>query len=230
MRRTALALLLLSLSACDEPVQGAHPGVTDEGPGLPVDHPAVDEEKSLATTRGVQRLTVEQLRQSFPVVMGEGADGKPITWMRGSTPGLNTFARSLGEADYANVVVENLEASPLYAKFMDDAARDVCNRALAADATRQEAATRTLYRHLGLADTVESNAAGVDRNLRYLKLRFHGVRVADDDAASLAPLRTLFSTAVKAAAGTSKVSATHVKEGWRVVCVALVTAPEFHLY
>jgi hypothetical protein len=77
---------------------------------------------------------------------------------------------------------------------------------------------------------VASNKANVDANLRYLKLRFHGVKVADSDDVPIATLRKLFDDSVKAAAGTSTPTAAHVKEGWRTVCVALLQAPEYHLY
>lgn len=66
---------------------------------------------------------------------------------------------------------------------------------------------------------------------RYLKLRFHGVKVAADDVQTLAPLRTLFDTVVTKAQGTSaQPTAAHVQTGWHAVCVALVTDPEFHIY
>lgn len=234
MRRALLMPLLLScgLSACDEKV--ARPPVVEVvpgGPSLPVDHPQVGEELSLATARHSGRLSVDQIRRSLPVIAGPSRDGGEVTWMQGSRPGADVFSRALGEADYANITVENLEPSPLYAKFMDDAARDVCNRISNEDLNRPEGDPQTLYRHVAHLDTVDGNPAGVDQNLRYLKLRFHGVRIADDDVETLAPLRTLFSQAVVAARGTSTtLSRNHVREGWRLVCVALLTAPEFHIY
>ncbi|MCA3015787.1 MAG: hypothetical protein INH41_25655, partial [Myxococcaceae bacterium] len=82
----------------------------------------------------------------------------------------------------------------------------------------------------GLTDTVTSNRAAVDQNLGYLKLRFHGIKVVAGDETTLGPLRTLFDDAVKGAAGTATPTAAHVREGWRAVCVALLMAPEYHLY
>src|SRR5690606_638507 len=163
MRRIILVACLLScgLAGCD---QDAVPPVldADRSEGLPPNHPEVDELRSLATSRGSGRLSVNQLRLSFPLV----------------------------------------------------AAQD-----------------RALYRFVDVLDTVETSPAGVDQNLRYLKLRFHGVRVPDDDAQGIAPLRTLFARGVEAARGTqSALTEAHVREGWRLVCVALMTAPEFHIY
>ena len=234
MRRPLAALLLaLALPACTRPEasrSGDSPvDATPGGPAVPVDHPPVDP-NLLAPARGTQRLTLEQLQRSFPVVLGKNLDGTPTTWMSGGREGFDTFAGALGEADFADTVVENLDPGPLYAKFMDDAARDACNRALTADAGRAQA-QRVLLRFVGTRDTTASAPAAVDQNLRYLKLRFHGVRVPDGDAAALGGLRLLFTQSVRAAQGTATTpSDAHVREGWRTVCVALLTAPEFHLY
>lgn len=170
-----------------------------------------------------QRLTVRQLAQSLPVVLGGN------TWMVGTNNGFNTRAATLGEPDYIAVVDENLEASTLYQKFMGDMARDGCTRTANADAALA-ANARVLMRFVSLTDTATSNAAAVDTNLRYLKLRFHGVKVATTDTTSIAGLRTVFTDAVRGAAGTATPTAAHVREGWRAVCVALLTAPEYHLY
>ena len=241
-------------AACSEapsspPPSGPSLDVHDDGPVMPLDHPPVGGGEAvtgggsggggggLATGGGggggavavgprsaeAQRLTVRQLAQSLPVVLGGN------TWMVGSANGFNTRGATLGEPDYLGTVDENLEASTLYQKFMGDMARDGCTRAANADAALA-ANTRVLMRMVALTDTVASNAAGVDSNLRYLKLRFHGVKVAATDSASLAGLRTVFTDAVRGAAGTGTPTAAHVKEGWRAVCVALLTAPEYHLY
>ena len=146
------------------------------------------------------------LRRSFPVVFGDDLSGQPITWS-----GFNRFSRALGEPDYAEVVDEDLDASPLYLKFLDDAARDACGKVLAADAQRSD---RTFLRYAGATDAPAS--AAVARNLRYLLLRFHGIHVAESDDGPIAPLRQLLADS---GAG-----------GWDAVCVALVTAPEFSLY
>ena len=215
VRRLSSALLLAA-AAC-------HGAVSESprGPALPTDHPPVYVVGDGAS-RASGRVAIAQLRGSLPVVMGNDLAGEPITWTAGAqnAPGLITFSRALGEADFANVIEDNLEPSPLYLKFAEDAARDVCEKALAAD--YGGAAPRTVVRHVGLDETPTTNPMGFERNLRYLKLRFHGVKVADDDAGATAGLRKLFTAS---AAGSNP-----VKEGWRAVCVALLTAPEFHLY
>lgn len=172
---------------------------------------------------GSQRLSVRQLANSMSIALDR------TTWLVGSTNGFDARSRTLGEPDFVSVVDENLEPSSLFLKFMDDAAKDACTRASTADQTKA-ANARVLYKTVSLADTVATNRVGVDQNLMHLKLRFHGIKVATGDEATLAPLRKLFDDAVKGAAGTATPNATHVKEGWRTVCVALLMAPEYHLY
>lgn len=214
--------------------------VTKEGPALPFDHPPLlgggagggaaaggagggGAVMTGPASAGSQRLSVRQLANSMPVALGGS------TWQVGAANGFDTRARTLGEPDYLAVMDENLEPSALFLKFMDDAAKDACTRTANADQTRA-ATQRVLYKTVSLTDTVATNRAGVDANLAHLKLRFHGIKVAAQDEATLAPLRTLFDDAVKGAAGAATPTAAHVKEGWRAVCVALLIAPEYHLY
>lgn len=227
MRWIHLSACLLSIGLLGCEPESVTPGLdAAKSEGLPPNHPGVDELRSLATSRGSGRLSVNQLRLSFPIVAGQTPEGEGLTWNQ-----LERFAPALGEPDFADVTMENLDPSPLYAKFMDDAARDVCNRILDNDPELASAPARSLYRFVDFQDTVASNPVGVDQNLRYLKLRFHGVRVPDDETKGIAPLRALFAQGVAAAqGGAAAPSVAHVREGWRLVCVALMTAPEFHIY
>lgn len=215
-------------------------GASDGGPELgkkgdgnspPLDHPPVDPGLLPVSSRESRRLSLAQLRAVFPIAFGNEADGTtPITWHVGAAEGFTKYASSLGEPDYIEVTEENLDASPMYAKFMDDAARDVCTRALAADASKTDASKRVVMRFASDADTVQSNASAIDKNLRYLSLRLFGQKVADDDSETLAGLRTVFDTTAKESAGSSEPGAVDVEAGWKAVCVAMVVAPEFHVY
>jgi len=229
-----------SLFACQQKLP-AGPSLSVGAPSgtLPLDHPPVDFGTGgggggggggSSGSAGARRLSVAQLKASIPVVLGTDTTGTPVTWMVGKVDGFDARAGALGVANFTSVSEENLEPSPLYLKFMSDMARDVCNRALAADAAKSQASERAVQRFVSLTDTVSLNQAAVDKNLRYLKLVFHGIKVTDADEAPIAPLRALFDTTVKGAAGTAAVTESHVREGWRTVCVALLTAPEFHLY
>jgi hypothetical protein len=231
--KRALPLFLAALAACSSaPSETSGPSLTEtpETPSPPTDHPPIDPAKKPVTSAVAQRVSIAQLRGAFPVILGKDVNGKDITWMSGQAPALDKMADVLGEADYAFVTQDNRDPSALYLKFMDDAARDVCGRALLADAARPAAADRVLLRYVGPTDTVTTNAAGVDQNLAYLVLRFHGIKVKEGDTARTAPLSKLFTDSVTAAAAGKPATATEVTEGWRSVCVALITAPEFHLY
>ncbi len=193
----------------------------------PTDHPPLD---APITSAGNRRLTVEQLRRSFPVALGNDENGAPITWKLGTKNALDDNADTLGEADYINTTEDNLEPSPLYLKFVDDAARDVCNRTLTADLAKTDKTKRVLYATVETTDTSATASSAIDANLRQLELRFWGVKVADGDTTAIAPLHQLFDKAVEGAAAGKTPTEAHVKEGWRAVCVALLTAPEFHIY
>jgi hypothetical protein len=232
--KRALPLFFGALAACSSgaPPEPTGPSLTEtpEMPSPPTDHPPIDPAKKPVTSAVAQRVSIAQLRGAFPVILGKDVNGKDITWMSGSIPALDKMADVLGEADYAFVTQDNRDPSALYLKFMDDAARDVCGRALTADAARPKASDRVLLRYVGPTDTETTNAAGVAQNLGYLTLRFHGIKVKEGDTARTAPLLKLFTDSVTAAAAGKAVTAVEVTEGWRAVCVALITAPEFHLY
>lgn len=226
---SAVTLTCACSSGSDDKGRSPNLGIDDKGPAAPIDHPPVDPAKVLKSAE-VRRLTIQQLRKSLPIAFGLDEAGEEITWKLGDANGLDKMGDSLGEADFIDTTEDGLEPSPLYLKFMDDVARDVCNRALVTDLTKTDKSDRVILRHVDPADTVSDNPSGVADNLRYLKLRLHGVKVAPDDAAALAPLTDLFTTAVDAAAAPDAPDEADVKEGWRAVCVALTVAPEFHLY
>jgi hypothetical protein len=226
-RLTPFAFALLpTLAACDEtPTAIEAPVATSEpaGPGVPIDHPPVELAPS---SRLPQRLTVSMLAHSLPIVAGDDADGQPIRWTipRGNGRQVDALspdglARTLGHPDYIQITEEPAEPTPLYAKFMDDMARDVCTKMVRADAAIGATGERTLTRSAPLDGEVEASA--LRRNLRYLMLRFHAHKVDDDDVAGVADLQELFETA--AAGG-------QTRAGWAAVCVALFESPSFHIY
>lgn len=222
---TALSLVVSAALACDEtPVVAETPTATSEtaGPGVPIDHPPVE---LAPRSRLPTRLTVSMLASSLPVVAGDDADGAPITWtIRRGARTIDAFtpdglARTLGQPDYIQITEEPAEPTPLYAKFMDDMARDVCTKMVRADAAAGEAGERTLTRFASLDGEVDP--AAVRANLRYLMLRFWGQKVEADDDASVDDLYTVFETA--SAGGQTRI-------GWGAVCVALFVSPAFHIY
>lgn len=207
---------------------GGAPGpslqVGEAQPVLPLDHPPVVDPNAGVPSGGVRRLSLAQLKGSLPVVL------RGHTWKIGSANGFDSRAATLGVPDYVGSVEENLEPTPLYVKFMADMARDACNRALTADLAEVDASKRAVMRFVEPADALTGQPDKVDANLRYLRLSFLGAHTPEGDTPELARLRKLFGDTVLAASGGAVPAKAHVAEGWRTVCVALLTSPEFHLY
>lgn len=153
-----------------------------------------------------RRLRVEQLRRIIPQLF-EG-----ITWV--DPEGNNQFDEliaTLGEADYVERMADETVASPLFAKFMDDMAGSVCGQAMARDARNGEPSSRILTPY----------ASDVYRNLRFLRLKFHGIHVPEESTESLLELKQLYES-IRGERGP--------QTGWFGICVAMVTAPEFISY
>jgi hypothetical protein len=127
---------------------------------------------------------------------------------------------TLGKPDFVQTTSEDLTASPLFQKFLTDAANSVCFKVLERDRGRAQT-ERVLVRHLALTDTVGSNAEGVALNMSMLLRRFHGRNLAPDSP-QLNPWNWLFETAVAVGGDPA--------EGWRSVCVALISHPDFYSY
>lgn len=206
-------LFAVALAACTtQPSSGSGPKLNvQDNAGMPFDHPPVGTTGAGSSSSHAQRLTVAQLRDSLPVVLGTDSSGAPVTWMIGNNVGFTARSATLGAADYLARVDDDLEPSPLYVKFMFDMAHDACNRVITADAAKAQG-DRTLTRY-----------TDVNQNLRALRLAFHGVKVPDGDDTGIASYRKLYDDAL---AGSNN----NPTEGWRAVCVALLTAPEYHFY
>lgn len=156
-----------------------------------------------------RRVSVDELRRSIPEIFGGIEWTVPVN--RNEAPAFDQLSRTLGEADYIQTTVPNLDATPLFFKFMDDMAGDVCQKAIARDATTPSPSDRILRRE-----------ADVDSNLRYLRLKLHGIRVPMNSTEGLEDLRALYDEIV-AESGEEN-------DGWYGVCVAMVTSPEFMAY
>jgi len=232
MNRLLLCACLAALAAaCNKaPARGETLGVTPDGPALPTDHPAIPNLGLVSA--GPQRLSVPQLQATYPQVFGTQLDGGAITWMIGGTPGLVQMSDALGNPDFITITAQDLSVNPLYLKFADDAARDGCYKSLTADFSRTGGA-RQILRYASNTDTVATNPSAINQNLAYLKLMLHGSKVDPSDPAvqSLATLwSTVYQSASTSASNVSPGSQGPVFEAWRVVCVAMVTSPEFHIY
>lgn len=172
-----------------------------------------------------RRMNVDQLSDAMRRVSGG------IGWTNDRGDDLfESLAATLGRPDYVQRTVEELEPTVLFQKFLDDAARDVCTRMLAADLAALQAeaeadpdnppADRILLRHVDADDTIADAPDAVDRNLRHLLAWFHGREVRD--ANDLAHLKTLVE---QAAALTDDPT-----QSWLGVCGVLFTHPDFYTY
>jgi hypothetical protein len=207
-------------------------------PDVPVGDPASNNDR---VGRASHRLNVAQLRASLLAATG-------FTWVasrRVSDPDsptgfsllpdadmLEAFAATLGRPDYVTSTSESIEPAVTFSKLASDAARVACKTAIKADLAGSSPPARVM-RHAGASDTRASNEPAVRKNLSYLALRFWGRRIGADDA-QLAPLLTLFEKASAAAAstddnGTKRAAATPA-DGWRAVCIAMATDPQFLTY
>ena len=154
-----------------------------------------------------RRISVEHLRNSIPALF----DG--ITWTvrvgRNDVNAFDSLSRTLGEPDYVAVFNENRDPSPLFAKYMDDMAGDVCAKAVERDVA-------------GSAAKLVMVQSDVDANLRYLRLKLHGIWVPDSSMEGLGDLRQLYDDIY---GGTNDAA-----QAWFGVCVAMLTAPELMAY
>jgi hypothetical protein len=176
---------------------------TDKGPADIV--PVADRDGKVA-----RRMSVAQLEASIPALFGG------ITWVNGNRANpqvmFNVLSRTLGEPDYIGVTQENRDPSPLFEKFMDDMAGQVCAAAVQRDGQQTDPAQKT----------VTPYANDVDRNLRWLRLKLHSIYVPDGSMEGLGELKQLYTDLM---ADTS-----NANQAWTGVCIAMLTAPEFMAY
>lgn len=176
-----------------------------------------------APTRARRRMNVDQLDAAIRRVSGGIGWTTGAGW-QGKTVGSNNFeqlAATLGKPNYTDLTTEDLDAGALFQKFLGDAASSVCGKLSARELTVPTSADRVLMRFVEPTDTATSNKAGIDANLAYLMLRYHGRKVAADSP-ELEGWRFLFESATKVSK--SPVTA------WRAVCVGLMQHPRFFTY
>ena len=200
-RHLIIFLSVFSLFACAEPAPGPESSEIERLPQDPLPPPMIPPSLAVAS-RGPRRLTVSELERSWESIGGfePNTIRLPVD-----------LARSLGEPDWLSTTEVNLEPSPLFMKFMIDLSSILCQQILVLDAQRP-VEQRILLRY----------ADDIDRNIRYLRLRFWALDTAPDDTTNLSRLRTVYDSATQGRNSSF--------DGWFAVCIALSTAPEFLLY
>jgi hypothetical protein len=211
MKRTMTAIAFVVVGACAaEPIVEDAPE-TESGTLQPHGQVEVGVQKA----RAHRRMDVEQLDNTLKNLM----DGMSWTTTGGEKEG-DQFVRlraPLGVPDFKASTHEDLSASILFAKFLEDAAVSVCNR-------RVEADLLAPMSHRVIVGNSDASPA----KLEDLLLLFHGNGAPS--AAELAIWTSLFGSAnaraVTAGATIEQASAA----GWKAVCVGLIEHPDFATY
>jgi hypothetical protein len=162
--------------------------------------------------RSTRRVTVDQLRRSIPLLFG--GETWTTTFQRREVDLFDGLSRTLGEADYVEVTTANTDPGPLFQKFMDDMAANLCTKATERDVSSAPSEEKLVIAY----------PDDVDQNLRFLRFKFHGIHTPSDtptEADGLQDLRDLYAD----------LDAEHGSQtAWVGVCMAIVTAPEFLAY
>jgi hypothetical protein len=187
----------------------------------------VSTQTALSATRAVQRMPIAVLEASIPVVAGSDIKGPSITWKEGNNEALadNIYGAVLGRPDFITVTEENSAPSSLYVKFMRDMARNVCSQISTSDHQRSSYSETTLWRFAPIDGSVTPEQ--INENLRYLTLRFLGMRLTTDDP-YIEKLRAVFE-AGRETSNQGWAGLHGDAEGWRTVCIGLLESPAFHI-
>jgi hypothetical protein len=218
LRSHVVCLALLASTACtsDAPDAVRPSAVPAQLEPVPVDHPPIAAlpDPELAgghVGRAPRRLTTAQLKSSIRVTTGRD-------WSQ-----IDNLAASLGRADYALVNAEATETNLVFAKFLDDGAREVCLATADADLKQTDATQRILSREVpASADLAALDDETVRKNLTYLSTRFWGEPLAGDELTTWA--NTFKNIAVRAK------TAKKPREAWGSICMALMTDARFITY
>jgi hypothetical protein len=216
--RSALFSAVFTLSACtSKPVAKPNMEGTLETVDMGSHPPTVTlpdpEQNQGHVGRKPRRLTVAQLRESILTTTGR-------QWSQ-----INTLAASLGQPDYALTVSESTEANLVFAKFIEDGAREVCLATASADLGRANAADRVLFPDVTVPanrDFTTMADAAIKANLSYLAVRFWGQPFADAE-------RDAWATRFKTVAARAK-TINRPEQAWGALCVAFMTDPRFITY
>src|SRR3954463_12601495 len=207
----ALALLAAAAACSKVKEQDATLDVVQQAPpALPV---LVDPDlQGGHVGRAPRRLTVAQLDASITTAVGR-------RWT-----GIDAVAATLGKPDFAMTVTESTDPNLVFAKFLEDGAREVCVAQAAADLAATTAAARVLAQ--GLPDNINNlttlTPAQIKQNLPYLSLRFWGEPL---QGAELDAWATLFTQLAARAQAINKRD-----QALSATCIALITDPRFMTY
>ncbi len=221
MRRLVAVALIALAPACSQEEKPLPPPVEGQMEPIPNPHGSVTplpdpELQEGSVGRAPRRITVDQLQASIKTTVG-------IAWTD-LDGGLGT---TLGRADYANVVTENIEPNLVFAKFLEDGARKICKQQAQAELNIVDPAVRNLSRNIpNLKDPATNltklSDAQVTELMVYLSTRFWGAPLSGDE---LTKWKGLF-TQVAARAEAVKAR----DQAFAAMCIAMMTDPRFLTY
>jgi hypothetical protein len=219
MRRLVALALIALMPACSSkseekplppPVQGQlEPIPNPHGTVTPLPDP---EMQAGSVGRAPRRITVAQLKTSIETTVG-----RPWT-------GLEALAPSLGRADFANIVTENIEPNLVFAKFLEDGAREVCLAQALAELTIADPNARVLSRTVpgAIGNLTQLSDAQVSELLVYLSTRFWGAPLSGDE---LPKWKGFFTQAAARAEAIRKRD-----QAFAAMCIAMMTDSRFLTY
>ncbi len=221
MRRlVALALIALTPACSSKPEEKLPPPVEGQIEPIPNPHgsvtPLPDPEMQAGSVgRAPRRITVAQLKTSIETTVG-----RPWT-------GLEALAPSLGRADFANIVSENTEPNLVFAKFLEDGAREVCLAQATAELTIADPNARVLSRTVPtLAGTAGNLTQLTDAQktelLVYLSTRFWGAPLSGDE---LTRWKNFFTQAASRSEAIRRRD-----QALAAMCIAMMTDSRFLTY
>ncbi len=216
MKTVAFAALVFCLAGCSRETPTPLPvGGEVKQVELPGNHPPLTtlpdpEANGGHAGRAPRRISVPQLKQSIITTTGR-------EWAK-----LDDLASSLGKADYAITVSDSTEANLVFAKFLDDGAREVCKATATEDLLKPQG-ERVLSAEIPDGVGIPSDEL-LQRNLQSLALRFWGSSL---DEAELSTWLNTFKTKLYPAADAS---ASKRWQAWGSVCVAMMTDQRFITY
>jgi hypothetical protein len=217
--RRLLALALLALApACSKSDERALPPPMDgqldpvpnpHGTVMPLPDPELQEG---SVGRAPRRITVAQLKESIITTVGR-------PWTQ-----LDQLAPSLGRADFANVVTENTEPNLVFAKFLEDGAREVCLAQATAELPLAEPDARVLSRTLpgAVGNLTQLTDAQVTELVVYLSTRFWGAPLSGEE---LTRWKGLFTQAAARAQAINRRD-----HALAAMCIAMMTDSRFLTY
>jgi hypothetical protein len=185
---------------------------------LPTDHPVLTqlpdpEANGGHAGRAPRRISVPQLKASIATITNGTRQWSQI----------DNLASSLGQADFALTVSDATEPNLVFAKFLDDGAREVCLNVARDDLARAQDA-RLLWPDVpGTSrDFTTLDDATIQANLMTLSVKFWGSPL---DTSELSDWTASFKKLATRAKTVNK-----PEQAWGSICVAMMTDPRFITY